>query len=283
MKRFGCWGVILMALLLCSTLKVQADVLWEPLNDFYEKHAQECETVATTYLANGEEGYITLYKSPQSDKKVAALMNGRAYYVGFTWTDSRGEVWAVVDFGEPTEGERVLSREYSDGWVPMRELAELYHEADFREEHAGELLEYQGELHGYEIQKTMQLWEYPGSSPTEVIYHFLDDEPNYEYLYTDPDGRRWTRISYYYGYKGWVCVDDPEETSLDIGYDPGHIEGQHLYPAKAPGEDALKWNPQNGSQSAPRRGLFLAVVPVGVLVVITAALIAVIFRKERKK
>ena len=63
MKRL--WTCLLtLVTLLALTPAARADVLWEPDNNFYWKHSDECTYVGRSYYANGPEGFVTLYDAP---------------------------------------------------------------------------------------------------------------------------------------------------------------------------------------------------------------------------
>lgn len=251
-----------------SMPEVHADAIWEPSDDFYWNHAAECEYVGKDYMTNGREGYVTLYKEPNSDEAVARIKNGKRFYVGFSWTDKAGEVWAVMSFWgfEPEEGE-LFTEGVRDAWLPLDELAELYSEADFRADYEDTFEEYTDEMQGYEIKKAIYLWEYPGSEVNKgwiESYMQPGEEPVYKYLYTDPDGRRWTYIGYYYSHRGWVCIDEPESEVIEKSYELEVVKDENGVQTK---QDALG----------------IAGASVAGLVAITAALIAVLFGKKKEK
>lgn len=283
MKRLYRWiaaafGVVFF--LWMPAVTAYADAIWEPYGDFYENHYQECKIVAETYLSNGKEGYVTLYQDPVSSQVIGKIKNGKNMYIGCIWKDKKGKVWGAVALWsfELEEGES-LTADADNGWVLMADMAEIYHEDDFRKDHDIEFEEYRGELDDYEIQDTMYMWTYPGSgiiSQEMSDYFGGGDVPVYEYLYTDADGRRWTRINYYYGIRNcWVCIDDPENGNLTTSYGPGEIT-QELYPVQAP---------ESGSQTVVMNTreeiVEIAVVSVVAVVAVTAVLIAVIFRKKK--
>lgn len=263
------------------SMTARADTIWEPFGDFYEEHCQECEPVSENFLTNGRLGYITVYESPLSSKEAAKIKNGKIVYIGCTFTDKKGNIWGAVDLWgyEPEEGEALLE-EAGSGWALMEDFAEIYNESDFCKEHGSEFQEYGGELDSYEIQDTVQLWTYPGSEmlqDTLSAYFNEEEAPSYEYLYTDADGLRWTYIPYYYGAKGWVCVDDPENAVLTTSYGPG-VKEQELYSAAAlDGEQQIILkNPADANTK-------IAAAAVAAVVAVTAVLIAVIFGKKKGK
>ena len=94
-----------------------------------------------TYLANGPEGYLTLRESPQSSAEVINIVNGESVYVGYLWTDGKGDQWGVAEYGVTSDsGERT----WHDGWAPLSQLALVYDHICFEEDHGDELEAYDG-------------------------------------------------------------------------------------------------------------------------------------------
>lgn len=287
--------ILLGICIMCSyvPLQVNADAIWEPSDDFYWNHTKECTYVGTDYLTNGKDGYVNLYKEPGSDEVVATIKNGKRFYVGFSWTDKEKQVWAVMSLWNftPEEGE-MIAEENMDAWLPMEDLARLYNEADFRADYEDTFEEYTDEMAGYEIKEAVYLWEYPGSEKSNgwiQMYEGAENEPVYDSLYTDPDGRRWTHIGYYYGHGGWLCIDDPENKNLTSGFELAKSSVE-LYPAALPGEmqtengevKELKMLQITSGEVTREDALGIAGAGVTALVAVTAVLIAVLFGKKKK-
>lgn len=260
-------------------LEAMADVIWEPYeDDFYSTHYEECVHRSGNFLTNGESGYVTVFQSPESDREVAKIMNGESFSISFTWQDESGMDWGIVELShyEPKEGES-LAKGTDFGWVPMKDMSKIYDGNDFLLEYKDEFAEYGGELDDYKVEEQMIVWSYPGSEKvkTRLVSAIFDNGiPDYEYLYTDEDGNRWTFIGYYYGsVRGWVCVDYPEEESIVIHYEPEETDDE-MIPAKEPDERL------NEGESIP--GLKLAAGLVTGVVAVTAGLIALLFGKRSK-
>ena len=86
MKKFICLMVMMTCFLFC-TISVRADVIWEPQDDFYEKHRSDCTHVGRQFIADGPDGKVILYKSPESVKEVATWENGYKVWISFTYED----------------------------------------------------------------------------------------------------------------------------------------------------------------------------------------------------
>ena len=116
----GCWAL---ALLLSLAAPARADVLWEPNNSFYERHADECQYLGRSFYANGAEGYITLWDAPGGYLVKGQFSNGFILWVYYQFEDW---VYAVV-WGD--EGE-------ISGWAPLADFALKYDDISFAEEYA---------------------------------------------------------------------------------------------------------------------------------------------------
>ena len=199
------------------TVPAFADVRWEPYgNDFYDAHRDECQYENRTYLANGPEGYLTLMESPQSVAEVYNVPNGESVYVGYLWTDGQGQQWAVAEYGA-LSGDG--SRTWQDGWAPVSQLALVYDHISFEEDHGNELGVYDGSV---DSLTEFLAYDYPGGPLAMEDSFQVDVEENplsqyLEYLYTDENGLRWSKLGYYYGLRNvWICLDDPMNPDLGI-------------------------------------------------------------------
>ena len=101
MKRTLC---ILFCLLLTASLTVPAlaDVIWEPDDDFYFAHANECRLSDEGYTAAED---TTLYASPIDPTPAGVLPAGESAATRYIWTDTHRDEWGYAEFY--TE----------DGWV----------------------------------------------------------------------------------------------------------------------------------------------------------------------
>ncbi len=267
MKKVGILSLCMLLFFMGNIQIVRADVIWEPRSDFYWDNAEECDFVGEYYLTDGKEGYVTLYKEPGSSEETGRIENGKRFYVGFSYTDKTGEVWAVLELWkyESQKGEWI-AEDATEGWTQMTELKERYNEADFRKEYAASFQTYADEMASYEIKEAIYLWEYPGSDMMMGkirSYMQSEDVPAYEYIYTDPDGRRWSYIGYYYGQSGWVCIDEPESKNIETSYE--------LTEDFAQAQDT----------KIKQKMIRIAIVSVAGLVLVTVILIAALFRKKK--
>ena len=181
-----------------GAMSVKADMIWEPMDSFYSEHSAECTYVNRVFTANGPDGKVILYVSPEVPEPVAVWENGYTAHISFTYEDRDGILWGISD---DSDG-RV-------GWVPMDYVEVVYDSIAFREEHAAELVEQAGELEGVDYGEAFYFWEYPGSS----VFHDMtmgDYPPSYYCVYTDERGHSWGCVGYYFGIRDvWVCLDEP--------------------------------------------------------------------------
>lgn len=204
MKRGIC---ILLALWLLA-VPALADVIWEPEDDFYSAHSDQCEYLGRSYYVNGPEGGAALWQKPGGGY-VQVLENGTELYISFTYKDLGGTIWGVAEYGERGD----------TGWMDMADLLLIYDNQSFIEEHEAEFTPYSG---GFEDLCTSEgrrviVWTYPGSGKMNCDFESLNQ--NYSPLepgdtWTDEEGRVWGRVTYYMGARGWVCLSDPGNEGL---------------------------------------------------------------------
>ncbi|NCB94409.1 MAG: hypothetical protein EOM40_17900 [Clostridia bacterium] len=166
---------------------VHADAIFEPENSFYENHRQDCEYVDRSYTADGPEGIVELYESPESSKVIETAENGSTFYVSFSYTDGESIEWAICENNETG----------SSGWVPMEYLSVVYDEISFEEEYGESITEESGALDSSNMGKTVNFWRYPGSEEAFPMEIGNDYTPEYSKVFVDEQDRRWGFISYY--------------------------------------------------------------------------------------
>lgn len=276
MKKVYCMlGIVICCVL--HSVSARADMIWEPDDSFYESHSGECTYVNRQFTANGPEGKVILYKSPELPVETDTWENGYQTYISFTYTDSDGIVWGVYD-GKP------------GGWMPMAYMEVVYDSISFREEHSADLVEQTGELDMRYLRKEIKLWKYPGSEQCAAI-EAGDHTPSYQTLYVDRGGHSWGWVGYYYGHKDvWVCIDQPT-ADFDELYPDGAPEPEEKTEDVPPGNsDAGDEEPGNPAQDqkteriVPRmdRGVVRAAVIMVALVILATAGLLFAVRKRRR-
>ena len=205
--------LLLPGLLLSSGIRAHADVIYEPDDDFYQKHASDCTYVDAVYIVNHPKGKATMYVSPEDAKVVSEFENGERIRVNYSYTDRKGIEWASVTDWRSTR---------KDGWIPMDYLYEAYSDRLFYADYASEIRPAAQGEHADSDAMTVYFFDYPGSDQYFLVYlDDMDGEPvsalPATMIFTDEEGRNWGRIGYFYGYKDrWFCMDDPEKTAEEL-------------------------------------------------------------------
>ena len=201
---------IFLALLFALALPAAADVAYMPQDDFYEKHWQDCQYVNRWFYANGADGYVLAYVTPEIDA-ATPLPNGMKYYISSVY---KGE-WGVLEY-DPDTLENDLGNGSVSGWVKMSDMVADYDTDAFTADHAAELLYESAELLLAEDEVAYG-YKYPGSgvSVRDFSGKFFSEPFLLSPLFTDPAGRTWGFIGYYYGHQDcWICIDDPFNDAL---------------------------------------------------------------------
>ena len=95
-KSAWIWAVVV-CWILC-VMPVKADVIWEPMDDFYEEHREECRYVNRNFTANGPDGEVIVYKSPENPTVVDTWENGFSAYISFVYTDELIRLAAMLPY-----------------------------------------------------------------------------------------------------------------------------------------------------------------------------------------
>ncbi len=256
---------ILCTLVLLSALShpVRADAIWTPDNSFFEKHYEECTSVGRCYLANGPEGYVTLWDAPGGSVVQGQYENGEALWVYWLYRD-----WGCVAvFGEDKRVE---------GWVAMEDLLLRYDYLSFAEEYAEQIKEYNGEFADYSGDaEAVVFYEYPGAEGYKRRIETADfsealgnltgaaGAPSYiQSIFVDEEGHTWGFVGYMYGHvDGWFCLDEPDGEAFPLR----EVRNGELTPAQTP--------------RLPGKG-YLPYILVVAVVAATGGILFVFFRKK---
>ena len=230
MRRFqGIFLAILLALSLAAP--AAADVIWEPEDDFYQKHAEACQLLQRNFYTNGPEGYVNFYRSPDSSAVTGQMENGTKLYVYWRYED-----WGYVE---------------EEGWVPLGDLQLVYDHISFEEEYGGQFQPYDPETYGPLLEEwegdTLVLWPYPGAAQAQYVWQDAGDamadlkEYGFSSIFVDEEGLTWGFCGYLYGNRNfWVCLDapagrdDPAVTGGAVEIPVRQVEQPELTPAQEP-------------------------------------------------
>lgn len=256
LKGLGLFACLVIAFLMSKP--IQADVIWTPNDDFFNKHYEDCERLLRSYTANGEEGYVEIKKDPLSKETVENIKNGTEFYVSFTYTDKKDRVWGVVELGDST------------GWILMDDLLVIYDNISFMEEYEDEIRAYDGEFDDYVPgEEPIQFYSYPGSGTSISAMNIVKDKPEVSYIYEDADGRLWGYIGYYFTHRGWICIDDPTNASISGGQEQSEV---NIIPPTTQLPDP--------SGSPVSKEVILIVVLVMAVVLVTVVIIRLFWKKK---
>ena len=261
--------LMVLSLLTAFPLVASADILIEPNNSFYERHRSACKYLGRSFYANGESGFVSLKKAPDSNSEVTAVTNGDILNIMFTY-NHKGALWGVTEI----YSEGTPSNERPTGWIPMDQLLLKYDYIVFAEEHQTELHPYFGDFDSLRASGEMLVWSWPGSDDELRTFNFrnhgfvIDESFDVPYAYTDEEGREWVFKDYWYGWRNfWICISDPINSEITA-----------FNPAPTP----ELWEPVSVINSP--KGLSspaLIIILIVALVVITAVLVRVFWNTKK--
>lgn len=205
MKKIITAGMVLLCCLALVNIPVRADVIWEPVNDFYEAHSDECEYINRYYIINGYDGQTDAYESPVSDRKVTTLSNGQGVWIYFSYTDKKGNKWGLYDDANG-----------GVGWIPMAYMYPKYDGISFSEDYKDKIINETGDITALNSGDSIFVWPYPGAKRPDSLT--VQENPvSYDSVFTDEEGGRWLHVSYYYGQRAfWVYEVDPYHANVPI-------------------------------------------------------------------
>lgn len=257
MKKWLAGMLVIMFCTLGIMKEAQADVIWEPENSFYKIHAEECEYHNRNYIANGPDGEVTVYKSPEVALKLTTIENGTKVNVYYIYEAKDGILWGLYDSWE----------ENITGWMPMDYLDLEYDHICFVEEFGDQIKSKTEKLPQEYVGKEILIWSYPGSENGTV---FVPHDPmEFSDVFEDEAGNLWGHVGYYYGWRNiWVCIDDPQ------------AEFSELYPEDVPVREVNSENSiQSTEEIVPEKGILGTIVIVTLMV---AAVVIVTWKMLRK-
>lgn len=229
------WILAVVACWILSVLPVKADVIWEPYHDsFYQENMENCEYLNRHYTADGPDGKVIVYESPQNPTVVATWENGFKAYISFTYTDAEGNVWGVYDD----------SQSGINGWVPMEYMVVVYDYISFQQEFEDSITEESGTIPAVCAGQTVHFWKYPGADDYYEMTMPEDVEslPMYSQMFVDEVGQQWGYISYFRGTKHcWVCLANPDGSLEELypGDVPERGEQENVDSEKSDTEDIV--------------------------------------------
>lgn len=204
------WGVLLAAVIFFLVIKpeeVQADLILEPEDQFYQAHADQCEYVDRSYYTDGS---VDFWTAPNGRKKGSFPADTRLQ-ITYVYTDSQGAQWGVF-------------LEQESGWVLMADVYLDYDSRQFREDHEEEILP--GEEQVLPQGEKVVFWSYPCSGENWGTEE-LQQELKFSEFYTDDQERLWGNVGYYMGSRDfWICLSEPGNQEIPMEEEPPKVPGQ---------------------------------------------------------
>lgn len=279
MKKLFCLLGVFICCIFCS-FPVQADIIWEPDDDFYYDHTSECTYINRMYTANGPDGIVIVYKSPESPKVITRLENGENIYISYTYEDSDGIIWGIhEDYNHK-----------KTGWMPMDYMNVVYDSISFAEEFETDIVTQDGVLDDAYLGKDIYLWKYPGAEecypmgPNEIgTNEYL---PSYSKVFVDEEGRSWGNVGYYFGMKNvWVCIEQPT-ADFDMLYPDGAPQRgtvqSDIEEITTPDPEQAASDTNQTKRIVPKQNsmiIVITVILVLAVVLVTAGLLIILRRK----
>lgn len=190
-----------------SALPAAADLLWTPSDDYFKRaegwfSLDSCEVQDRQfYLAAGESGYVTAYKTPKDKTPIAAYPNGTEFRIPFIC--GRGNnLWGTIE-AVRFAGQIAFTMDWSgtSGYIPLSDLVLSYDTEAFAANHKDEITPFDEESFDFCSVDEFVLWKTPD---TRVEVEYVD----HRYLsvicdrlqkiggyYVDPEGNRWIEIT----------------------------------------------------------------------------------------
>lgn len=266
-KLFVAMLTVFWAAALC--IGAAADIAYEPSDNFYEAHHDECQYESRIYFSNGPEGYVIAYTSPQG-RAAAVLPNGNWYNVSWTYGDG-GERWGCIEY-DPNTLENWGDK---SAWVKMDKMTADYDSDCFFEDHRDEISAGDDSL-SFTAGQTVYGWKYPGSG---IVRFTLDGNSvrgslGFSDTYTDSSGREWGYIGYYHGYRNfWVCLSEPFNGELAA-------DENYVTPDLVPTASQARMNA--ALKEAGAGNYRIAAGAVGIAAIAAAVLVYTLLKKRQK-
>lgn len=220
MKKMCIFGMV--AVWLLNMLPVKANNTVQVGSAFYTEHAEECMSNDREYSTVGPDGKVEVYVSPEDATVVDSLPNGTDVAVPFTYIDSEGNMWGLVENAEDAE---------KTGWVKMIYMRLIQKSLPLEREFMSLVEEKSGVLDDEYLGSTIIFWNYP--SVGDLLHAALEENgelPQYSKVFVDELGYTWGYVDSFGGVTDkWICLDNPTASVAE------------LYPEGAPdrGVDAI--------------------------------------------
>ena len=235
-------------------------------DSFYTRFSAQILNLGRTFIASGENNYVSVMDAPDLENEIARLENGESVFMEYSCL-YKGKYWGYMAIpGSSTD-------EY--GWVMLDELLVLYDYVSFREDNIDDIFSGFFNVQNIRDAEAVIAWEWPGSGVPLWTVEGLDIGMfNFAYYYWDEGGRAWGFIRYLHGGGNiWVCISDPINPDI---------------PAFNPAPPPAKWISDTEHTDIARfsglginSGITFIIALVVVLVLSSILLILVFWKQEK--
>lgn len=265
--------LLILALCIGAALPALADVIYEPINDFYSQHRSECKAE--------DHGYVVAAAGASAAKKPGGkaqvtLDAGETVWPSHVYTDGEGVRFGLVTCRD--------NGGWTELWVDLTGMAQLYNASDFCRDHGGQFTHPETPPVLDLTTTAARFWDYPGAAAPLTVYDtFLDTEPDDENqvvittTFEDEQGLLWGELGDAFGYwikywRGcWVCLSAPEADELTARETP------------APAEPKPTETPSGRNDPPAEESGGFPWLPAGLVaaVVVAAAVLLACFRRKK--
>ena len=195
------------AALICMSMAsaVSADVIVEPVDEFYVRHGDEIESLYSSGREYVLSETVDVYADPDG-KKTGTLSAGISPVITYYFTGKDGKKWGGY-MGRGGEDELL--------WICVDGLELVYDNIAFTEEHKSEITVVNSteEYASLRAEGAIYLFKYPMSTDNYAMESHPEDFGSYvSKVYTDDEGGKWGYIGYIWGIRDrWIYLDDPTD------------------------------------------------------------------------
>ena len=245
-------GIVL--LVGCLRLPVYADIWIDPMetDEFLSTHTNSSYFAGCTYITNGKEGYVPVYRSPEDLTVIAKIENNKEDCYGYYYYEDENNAWCSYDTYDG----------YPIGWVRESDLILVY---DYRafDHFYHEKVKFHGGEKDFKIDADFAyVYEYPGAPEPKDKTGKSSIHCYGYYTYRDEKGRKWIN-----GEAEWICIDNPTALPEEL-YPDGLPEMRSTSEFRGP----VNWLP-----------IIITASLVAGVAAVTGILLLFIYRKNKSK
>ncbi|MGN0587252.1 MAG: hypothetical protein ACI4JF_08200 [Oscillospiraceae bacterium] len=181
---------------------VSADVIWEPSSEdkfFYEHQSEISYGEWREYKTNKD---TKVYEDPNG-KTVKNIYLGEKTGVQYKYTDKNGVLWG--GFPDDENYNNML-------WIKLDGLEVVYDNISFIEEHSDEIYPYDNSFSCLDSDDPITFYDYPYSENYFTSENHPQDWTSYIHSLYKDETTVWGYISYMWGEKGWVMLENMSVT-----------------------------------------------------------------------